>query len=293
MRSTLPAGTRAELRLPRPSLGACVRGYIGRGAGGVTLTHAQRITRFPASPLVGLTWFVQGECRLFPWDAATPPEGGGELLPRVVFGGPHDGPSISAASPDAEAFMLVLLPDAFQALTGVDPGAWRNRTVAAHALLPADWWPLLPAVLQAEHDAARIALIEDFLGPRWATARSDGPAALRSTHDWALALVLRAATSGLGRSVRQMERRIKGWAGQPLRDLRLFARSEQSYFQAMQAQREGSLDWADIAQANGYADQSHFCRETRRITGYSPEALRQRMHTDESFWLYRIWGAGW
>lgn len=290
MTAALPAGTRAELWLPRLSLGACVRGYIGRGPGGVALTYAQRITRFPASPLVGITWFVQGACRLLPWDAAAPPEGPGELLPRIVFGGAHDGPSMSAASPEAEAFMLVLLPDAFQALTGVDPGLWRNRTVAADALLPADWQPLLQAVLQAEHDAARIALIEDFLSPRWAAARGDGPAVLRSTHDWAHALVMRAATSGLGRSVRQMERRIKAWSGQPLRDLRLLARSEQSYFRAMQAQRDGAIDWAHIAQEAGYADQSHFCRETRRVTGYSPEALRLRMLTDESFWLYRIWG---
>jgi len=290
MTETLPAGTRAELSLPRPSLGACVRGYIGRGPGEVALTRAQRITRFPASPLVGITWFVHGECHLLPWEAAVPPEGAGERLPRIVLGGPHDGPSMSAASPGAEAFMLVLLPDAFQALTGVDTGLWRNRTAAAEALLPPDWQPLLQAVLQAEHDAARIALIEDFLAPRWATVRSDGPAVLRSTHDWAHALVMRAATSGLGRSVRQMERRIKAWSGQPLRDLRLLARSEQSYFRAMQAQRDGAIDWAHIAHEAGYADQSHFCRETRRVTGYSPEALRLLMQTDESFWLYRIWG---
>lgn len=291
MTAALPTGTRAELSLPRPSLGACVRGYIGRGPGGVALTPAQRITRFPASPLVGITWFVRGHCHLLPWDAAiVPPEGTGELLPRIVLGGPHDGPSMSAASLGAEAFMLVLLPDAFQALTGVDPGLWRNRTTAADTLLPPDWQPLLQAVMQAEHDAARIALIEDFLTPRWAAVRTDGPAVLRSTHDWAHALVMRAATSGLGRSVRQMERRIKAWSGQPLRDLRLLARSEQSYFRAMQAQRDGAIDWAHIAHEAGYADQSHFCRETRRVTGYSPEALRLLMQTDESFWLYRIWG---
>lgn len=290
MASPLPVGTRAELWLPRLSLGACVRGYIGRGSGGVALTHAQRITRFPASPLVGITWFVRGECRLLPWEVDTPPEGTGELLPRIAVGGPHDGPSMSAASPDAEAFMLVLLPDAWQTLAAVDPGAWRNRVVDAEARLPADWQPWLQAVLHADDDRARIALIEDFLGPRWAAARNDGPAVLRSTHDWAHTLVMRAATSGLGRSVRQMERRIKAWSGQSLRDLRLLARSEQSYFQAMQAQRDGALDWAHIAQSAGYADQSHFCRETRRVTGYSPEALRQHMLTDESFWLYRIWG---
>lgn len=290
VKPTGPLATCAELRLPRAGLSTCVRGYISRSANGVPLTWAQRINRFPASPLCAITWFVRGQCGMLPWDTGAPAEAAIEPLPPIVFNGPFDGPSMSVGSPDGHAFMLVLLPDAFQALTGLEAVTWRNRSVAAETLLPAGWQPLLQAVMQAPDDPARVALIEDFLSPRWTAARSDGPAVLRSTHDWAHALMLRAATSGLGRSVRQMERRIKAWSGQPLRDLRLLARSEQSYFHAMQAQRDGAIDWAHIAQEAGYADQSHFCRETRRVTGYSPEALRLRMQTDESFWLYRIWG---
>lgn len=38
-----------------------------------------------------------------------------------------------------------------------------------------------------------------------------------------------------------------------------------------------------------YANQSHLCRETRRLTGFSPDELRRRIHGDEGFWLYRLW----
>ena len=46
---------------------------------------------------------------------------------------------------------------------------------------------------------------------------------------------------------------------------------------------------ADIAADEGYADQSHLCRVSRRITGFSPEALRVRIAEDEAFWAYRLW----
>jgi AraC-like DNA-binding protein len=42
----------------------------------------------------------------------------------------------------------------------------------------------------------------------------------------------------------------------------------------------------------GYADQAHLCRETRRITGFAPEALRRQMTTAESLWAYRLWAVG-
>ena len=45
----------------------------------------------------------------------------------------------------------------------------------------------------------------------------------------------------------------------------------------------------DVAQASGYADQSHLCRETRRITGFTPDDLYRRIAEEESFWSYRVW----
>jgi hypothetical protein len=31
------------------------------------------------------------------------------------------------------------------------------------------------------------------------------------------------------------------------------------------------------------------CRTVRRITGFSPETLRQGIQSEESFWAYRAW----
>ena len=53
----IPSG---ELWLPRPSLTACVRAAIARNTVGHTLSDAQRINRFPASPLCSLSWWFEG-----------------------------------------------------------------------------------------------------------------------------------------------------------------------------------------------------------------------------------------
>jgi len=107
-------------------------------------------------------------------------------------------------------------------------------------------------------------------------------------HDWARALAMRAAVSGVGRSLRQAERRVKGWTGLPMRELRGMGRAEQAFFRTV-TDGEGAVNWADIAADTGYADQSHLSRETRRITGFPPGELRRRIVEDESFWVYRIW----
>ena len=98
---------------------------------------------------------------------------------------------------------------------------------------------------------------------------------------------MRAATSSAGRSLRQIERRVKTWAGLPMRELRAVSRAERAFLAAMSS--EGPVNWAELAADTDYADQSHLCRETRRMTGFSPDDLRRRIVSEEAFWAYRLW----
>jgi len=139
----------------------------------------------------------------------------------------------------------------------------------------------------AADDTARLQLLEAFLLPRWQALGN-----LRPGHRyaaWTEALVVRAATSAAGRSLRQLERRIKAWAGLPMRELRAVSRAEAAFHAVAAAEGGGGVNWADIAAGSDYADQSHLCRETRRLTGFSPEDLRRRIHAEEAFWAYRLW----
>jgi AraC-like DNA-binding protein len=293
--------TRSQLWLPPLGLAACVRAGISRDTTGVALDEAQRQTHFPASPLVSLTWWLLGSggwCEL-PEEAGLA-RGSRMRCPLPVpltLAGPFTGPSLSACDGPVHTFALMLHPDAFHVLTGLDPRAHVNRLCDGREVLPPDWRLMAESVRQAASDAARWALIEAFLRPRWQAVRARQAWAEPATgrppryREWAEALALRAAQSASGRSVRQWERRVRQWAGLPMREIRVISRGEQAFFAAMRAQAAGpSVNWAEVALDGGYADQSHLCRETRRMTGFSPEELRRQINEDERFWLYRLWG---
>lgn len=289
----LAARNRAPVRmwLPHPSLSACVRAFVARSTVGIGRhwPESWRYNHFPASPLCGISWFMEGHSEVI--DEGWPAEPGspGQRLPQIYFGGPLTRPIVSRNSTEGHVLMLILLPDAVQALTGLNPAEWLNRCEPLQSVLGPQWLALSDSVLAAADDDTRVTLIEDFLVPRWQSARPQAaPAGLLRLQDWAQALALRAATSGAGRSLRQAERRIKGWTGLPMRELRGHGRAEQAFFRTLE-QFDEPARWTEVAADAGYADQSHLCRETRRVTGFSPAELRSRIAEDESFWLYRIW----
>jgi len=283
---TSPKGATAHLIAPSLGLASCVRAYIARSTLGVDLLPQERFNHFPASPLCGISWFMHGVADVLPADGRG---GSPQRLPSISFFGPHTRPSVSHNPGPAHGFMLLLLPDALHAMTGVDVAAQLDRQRPLHEVLDAGWCQMAQAALQSPDDAARVRVIEAFLQPRWQQARTQGAMPVRTFQDWAQALAVRALVSGVGQSLRQTERRIKTWTGQSLRALQGRSRAEALFFQARQADDAGAVVWADLAADVGYADQSHLCRETRRVTGLSPEALRKRMQNDESFWVYRIW----
>ncbi|WP_367849952.1 helix-turn-helix domain-containing protein [Rhodoferax sp. WC2427] len=285
---SLPAlRSTASLVAPSWGLSACVRATLFRSTLGVELSPTERLNHFPSSPLCCLSWMVQGETELL--------ARGDEVLAapqrvhRMAFFGPHTVPTVTRQSGPASGLMLMLLPDALHALTGIDIAAHVNRHSPMHRVLDADWCRMAQAVLDAPNDPARLRLIEDFLLPRWQAARRGGAVPARCADDWVQALGVRALASGMGQSLRQAERRIRAWTGQSLRGLRGRARAESAFFQAREAMDLGLPNWAAIAAESGYADQSHFCRESRRVTGLSPTELRRRMDEDESYWVYRVW----
>ncbi len=287
----IPSG---QLWLPRASLSACLRGTLVRSTVGYALSDAQRINRFPASPLCSLSWWFEGrsEC-LVPErpDAMADLNSPREPIPgRWVLAGPHTRPATSYCAEPTHAMMVMFMPDALHQLTGLEPETLTNRMVDAQTLLPADWLAMCEAVQNQPDDGARMECLEAFLEPRWQACRPTQALQAQRYGDWAMHLAQRAAMSAPGRSLRQLERRIKRWAGLPLRELRGFGKAEQAFFDTMAADTtQGPVRWADVAAGAGFSDQSHLCRITRRITGYAPQALYEGIQRDEAFWAYRIW----
>lgn len=275
-----------RLWLPPLALAGCVRAVMLRDTRGRALDPVQRENFFPATPLVSLFWFAEGRSE---W-LATPGFSVPPLQPQhapVMAGGPFTLPSHTRNPGEVWAFKLLMLPDAFTALTGIALDRFVNCIVDARELLPPDWCDWAASMSAAHDDGARLGCLQDFLLPRWQALGAQRPG--HRYADWSEALALRAATSAAGRSLRQLERRIKAWAGLPMRELRAVSRAEQAFYAVAAAQDRPGFNWADIAAGADYADQSHLCRETRRLTGFSPEELRRRIATDEAFWAYRLW----
>ncbi|MDN2718119.1 helix-turn-helix domain-containing protein [Janthinobacterium sp. SUN120] len=275
-----------RLIAPRTALASCVRAFLVRDTTGCApLPSAQRLNRFPAAPMCSIVWTVAGDV-----EAAAPGLSLRDVrMPPALFGGPRSYPLVSYNPGPVHTFVVMFYPAALHALSGVSMDGLLDQFRPLDALFDGEWLALSDAVLAAPDDAVRVRLVEDFLAPRWALARKSGDHPAGAVQDWVRRLAVQAASTGLASSARNIERRIKAWAGQPMRTLRRMRRAEQLFLDERGAILQGTASWSDVAASGGYADQAHFCRETREITGLSPTELARAMRDDESYWIYRVW----
>jgi AraC-like DNA-binding protein len=258
-----------------------------RDTRGRDLNAEQRENYFPAVPLVRLVWRFSADGEWVTRPGFSVPSTG-YRSGLLLLSGPFTRPTHTRDAGPVQLLMLLFPPAAFQALTGIDVAKLVDKAVPAPTLLPPDWADWAMSVNADADDEARLARIEAFLLPRWEALPQQGPAAQRYA-PWVQALAARAATSATGRSRRQFERRVKAWAGLPMRELRAVSRAERAFLAVAPGEEGSNVNWADIAAETNYADQSHLCRETRRLSGFSPAELRRRMQSEEAFWPYRLW----
>lgn len=278
------SGALSALRAPGPLLASCVRAYVSRDTLAAHLAPDERRNHFPPTPTCVITWIIEGHDSRLDQAGMAP---GSSRMP-VIFCGPHTETSTSDNPGPVHFLSLLIYPDAVRALAGLDIAAHLNRYSALEDVFDGDWQTMARSVLATASDGRRVRLIEDFLAPRWQAMHPEPAARPRQFQDWSHGVAKRAARHGGGISERQVDRRIKAWTGQALRQLRGIGRSEDLLFRARQAFDSNEINWSDIASASGYADQAHLCRELRRITGLRPNELR-KMIAHESYWMYQVW----
>jgi hypothetical protein len=266
---------------------------IVRDTRGVALDHSQRFNFFPAAPVCSVAWVLAGDCHLIDGPEQMQRPWTGAKLPSLAVFGPQLGPLISWNPGETYAITMSLYPDAFAAMTGLDLSQFAGRMAPAAEVLPL---PFLEACRDFLDDVGRegvekgCSILEDRIEMIWAGTRPAGSKPTRRIKDWSRSLASRAALTDLGRSTRQIARRIKSWTGVSQRDLQGLGHSEQLYAILHEAIEEGDVDWAGLAAASGFADQAHMIRQLRRHTGFTPEQLRQSTRTHEAFWGYRLLG---
>ena len=288
----MTATTISQIVWPRPMVAGSVFCVIVRDTRGVALDQTQRYNFFPASPLCSVMWVFAGDWHLIDQPEQMERPWTGTRFPRLACFGPQLGPLVSWNPGETYAITIAFYPDAFSAMTGTDLSQFKERMASAEEVLPPSMLELCRDffdVVQREGAERAWSVLEDKIESLW-TGTRPGTRPMTWVTDWSRSLALKAARTGLGRSTRQVARRVKSWTGVSQRDLRGLGHTEQLYAKLHEAIQNGDVDWAGLAAASGFADQAHMIRQMRRHTGFTPEQLRQSAGSDEAFWGYRLLG---
>lgn len=274
-----------------PALQGVLAALVGRDTRHAPLDNAQRLSHFPASPLVTLSWYHDMDSGLVRDSAGGPvwqPFGA-----RVVLSGSQSQPVTSWAPTTGRGYMACFPADVAQALFGIDLALVHDRFVPARQVLDAGWTPLFDALLQARDDAATMALLDQHLTARWTAVHGEAAAmaSLRQLgRHWVERLALKALDWRRDVGPRHVERKIKSYSGRSLREWQALVRTEGLFFAARDRYEAGTpFNWAELALDEGFSDQAHMSRAARQITGFPPGEFAQRFIHDESFWMYRLW----
>lgn len=277
-----------QRRVLPPALQGALVVLVNGDTRGLGLNDAQRLLHFPASPLLSLSWFIDGDA-----GSVETCDGVHRWKPfgaRVVLSGSQSQPSVYWAAGAGRGGMVCFTVDVARTLFGIDLAAVHDRFVPAHEAMDASWAPLFEALLTLP-DAADALL--QHVAPRWQALQGRGggaPSLQQWSRHWVERLAKQAHDWRRSASPRQVERRIKALSGRSVREWQSLVRTDGVFFAARARHQAGeAVDWAALAQDEGFADQSHLVRNVRRITGFTPTEFADRFVHDESFWLYRLW----
>lgn len=281
------ARAKAHLLWPEKELVSCMPTGVVRDTRGANLAFNDRFNNFSTSPYCAISWIVEGECRF----AQNTKEQDPRLwpaLPKFVVSGPNQAPKISWNDGDVYAITVGFFPDAWFALTGIPVAQILNKDVDATNLLPDEFQPCFDLFDANSEFTQGFMKLQSILSPIWAIKRPSHTILANGLVDWVSKGLMQLSTYGVGRSARQVQRRIKHWTGLSHRELSAYVRSEELYKSFLVNRERDDVSMSQIAQENGYADQSHLGREVKRITGYSPKELDRSFDEEERFWFYRL-----
>jgi AraC-like DNA-binding protein len=275
----------AFMHIPSHALGACVIAGVERDTRGCMLDDAERFNCYPATPMAVISWIFEGTLHLVEERGAGTRAKLGPALPRLVFSGPQRRPSASWSPGAVHALSVGFYPEALCRLIGQPMEAYLDQHLPLETVAPLPLLQACQAILDAGDDDP-FATLEAHFQPLWREPGQVSPAPYLG--DWVRSLATRAAHSTAGRSLRQLQRRVRDWTGQSYRDLQLFIRVEDAFIHLFEAHGSSAPDLAAIAADAGFADQSHMGREIRRVTGISPARFGECLTNDEAFWYYRL-----
>ena len=277
--------TTAFMHIPSHALGACVLAGVERDTRNCIQDDVERFNYYPATPMAVISWIFEGTLHFVEERGAGTRATLGPALPRLVFSGPQRRPSASWSPGAVHALSVGFYPEALSRLIGRPIEPYLDQHLSLETVAPPPLFQACRAILDAGDDEP-FATLEAHFQPLWREPGRTSSAPYLG--DWVRSLATHAVHSTTGRSLRQLQRRVRDWTGQSYRDLQLFIRVEEAFIRRIEAHDSNVPNLAAIAADAGFADQSHMGREIRRVTGISPTRFGECLTNDEAFWYYRL-----
>lgn len=189
---------------------------------------------------------------------------------RFTISGQVNFPAHILSEGSSEMIVAVFYPHTIGMFIETPPSAFFNQEISGYDVENRQLTQLADRIFDCPDSGSAILLIE-----QWLTARIK-PSLNIKRIDAALSAMLRfpstqvdtlAGITCLGK--KQFGRLFLQYVGMNPKEYGLVVRFQRT----LRVMQLGSRDYADIAYANGYADQSHFIREFRRFSSMTPKQL--------------------
>lgn len=270
---------KSSLLLPPQQLASCIAAGVFRDTRNADLSDMDRFNYFPASPLVAVTYIVEGDIRIVEEAGNLDDAKGAKPIAQQSVIQKQDEPIVSWSTGSVAALTVGFYPDAWQRL---------GYSFDDH-VIPAALASALSSFGEDKDPTQCWVKFGQAVSGHWKNARvnADGSGWSGSDRlaDWSRYQLSRLALGNSGRSIRTLERQIKRMSGQTKQSLNFYSAIEDLHRLTVTSP-EDSL--ADIAVEAGFADQSHMGRAVRRATGFPPAKLNHLIETEEAFWCYRL-----
>lgn len=191
---------------------------------------------------------------------------------KFTISGQVNFPAHIASDGDMEMIVAVFYPHTIGMFIDTPPSAFYNQEISGYDIGNKQLNLLADRILDCADSGTAISLIE-----QWLTARIR-PSLNIKRIGASLAILLRSPSTSVDNLAgiaclgkKQYGRLFREYVGMNPKEYRRIARFQR----ALRMMQLGSRDYADIAYANGYSDQSHFIRDFRQFSGMTPKQLTE------------------
>lgn len=191
---------------------------------------------------------------------------------KFTLSGQVNFPAHIASDGDAEMIVAVFYPHTIRMFIDTPPSAFYNQEISGYDIGNKQLNLLADMIFDCRDSEMAISLIEQWLIARITPSLNierigTSLAALLSSPSTSVENLARSACLGK----KQHGRLFREYVGMNPKEYGRIARFQR----ALRMMQLGSRDYASIAYANGYSDQSHFIRDFRQFSGMTPKQLAE------------------